>query len=236
MPCSVTTCLQPRDRRRSRRSRGQRLAGWIGRKSRACRQAPHPLPPVPSILVRGCMMTVKVRDASKPFRWEDLSPEEQEAARRNYEFSEVVELLDRLPADPNASMKLLALAEECLREHRALPAPLAAWLAKAFERTIKVCERDEQALPQARAQELARALSITAPQRRPAATTRSMGPEVFRYICEEDLSASAACRRVASEHGVSVSTVKSRWREWRDGEGRIAWESHPRPVFSKPDE
>ncbi|GAB3792420.1 hypothetical protein [Dyella agri] len=116
------------------------------------------------------------------------------------------------PSDPEAAAWVLKEVAGYLRrmfectkgDPVELPSDAARYLADAFEKASRVPAK-------ARPAELARALNLTAPGRRPKAPSFTLALAVLE--CGGGVN--AAIGAVAERFNVDVSTVRRAWREWR---------------------
>lgn len=117
--------------------------------------------------------------------------------------------VQRAECSPGDAAKVLSLAAEYLRKGEVVPAPLAIFIAAAFERAIAANEEK-------RAQELAHGLRLSSSNRRPKVSENELGCWVFRQLADNpEKTLTAVLTDAAKVHGIGKTTASDHWEKWK---------------------
>lgn len=117
--------------------------------------------------------------------------------------------VQRAECSRDDAAKVLSIAAGYLRNGAVVPAPIALFIADAFERAAAAEE-------ERRPQELAHGLHLSATNRRPKVPENELGCWVFRRLAENPEKAlTAVLTEAAKVHGIGKTTVSEHWENWK---------------------
>lgn len=124
--------------------------------------------------------------------------------------------VQRAECSPDDAAKVLSIAAGYLRKGEVVPAPLALFIADAFDAAVDTKESEGVNVVTARVKTLARKLNLSASNRRPKVSENEMGCWIFRRLAENPGKAlTAVLIEAAKAHGIGKTTASDHWEKWK---------------------